>query len=425
MSPPLLSSPTAPPPDTASEHSLYYDAPIMHIFTRNNEDGETVDDSILPTADTDHNVAPKADQPQDGEQADLDRPSSVSIAPNPVIATDKGSASTSDTSGDVNDEQLPVGSKSSAAAASTTSDSGYASSAGAKDKQSSTSRSPRTSTDMKPIPILWTDNAQNPRRNGVVDSNAPQGTDENADVDEDFPMDEPSRHGRTRSISRRTGSLRSFRSATSRGRSHDRADFESGRSTSASRFSERRRHFSLSGGTFAEGPGTIGPSATPQPDDTHSFVERSKVAEAGLTPKQRSRIGKAHAKVGKQISKVLKSEGKVERKALEQAIKELADIQKMQKNAVREESRAVSAHAKALRTFHKEELEHLAAKARFDRAQAELWTYEDARETARDHAADITDMLKEKNLEVEWLRAQKAADDSEREAKMQQLTGKP
>ena len=37
--------------------------------------------------------------------------------------------------------------------------------------------------------------------------------------------------------------------------------------------------------------------------------------------------------------------------------------------------------------------------------------FEDAREAARDHAREATEMLQEKNREVEWLRAQKAVDD--------------
>ena len=37
--------------------------------------------------------------------------------------------------------------------------------------------------------------------------------------------------------------------------------------------------------------------------------------------------------------------------------------------------------------------------------------YEDAREAAREHAREATEMLQDKNRELEWLRAQKAADD--------------
>ena len=61
--------------------------------------------------------------------------------------------------------------------------------------------------------------------------------------------------------------------------------------------------------------------------------------------------------------------------------------------------------------FHKEELVYLAARSKYERAQADLQAYEDAREAARDHAREATEMLQEKNREVEWLRAQKAADD--------------
>ena len=40
-----------------------------------------------------------------------------------------------------------------------------------------------------------------------------------------------------------------------------------------------------------------------------------------------------------------------------------------------------------------------------------LQSFEDAREAAREHAQEATEMLQEKNREIEWLRAQKAADD--------------
>lgn len=117
------------------------------------------------------------------------------------------------------------------------------------------------------------------------------------------------------------------------------------------------------------------------------------------------------AKEGKRLSKVLKSEAKAEAKAIDQAIRELADLQKMQRNALKEETRAVATHAKALRAFHKEDLEYLAARARYEKAQAELAVVEDTREAAREHAMEVTEMMQEKSKEVEWLRAQKAADD--------------
>lgn len=116
-------------------------------------------------------------------------------------------------------------------------------------------------------------------------------------------------------------------------------------------------------------------------------------------------------KDGKRVAKVIKAEAKAEKAAIEQAIRELADVQRMQRQAIKEESKTVSTHAKALRQFHKDELEYLAARAKYERAQAELQTWEDMRDSARQHAAEVTDRLQEKNQEVEWLRAQKAADD--------------
>ena len=64
-----------------------------------------------------------------------------------------------------------------------------------------------------------------------------------------------------------------------------------------------------------------------------------------------------------------------------------------------------------LRDFRKVELEFLAAKAKYERAQADLQAHEDARDASRSYAQETTEMLQDKNREVEWLRAQKAADD--------------
>lgn len=129
------------------------------------------------------------------------------------------------------------------------------------------------------------------------------------------------------------------------------------------------------------------------------------------------------------MAKVIQQEAKVEKKALESAVKELADLQKMQKYAVKEEAKTNASYGTALRKFRQEEIAFLAAQARFERAKAdlqvpssrttswqvtlmyELQAYEDAREAAREHARQATEMLQEKNREVEWLRAQKAADD--------------
>ena len=40
-------------------------------------------------------------------------------------------------------------------------------------------------------------------------------------------------------------------------------------------------------------------------------------------------------KEGKKVVKIIKAEGKAEKKALDEAVKELADIQKLQKTAVK------------------------------------------------------------------------------------------
>ena len=83
------------------------------------------------------------------------------------------------------------------------------------------------------------------------------------------------------------------------------------------------------------------------------------------------------------MAKVIKEEAKAEKKALEQAVRELSELQKIQKYAVKEEAKTNASYAQALRIFHKEELAFMAARAKFERAQADLQCYEDARDAAR------------------------------------------
>ncbi|OSX57808.1 hypothetical protein POSPLADRAFT_1061484 [Postia placenta MAD-698-R-SB12] len=395
----------------ASEHSVYFDAPLMHFFTKKKDSS---DDLVTGNASTQDSVGSvrQQDKPQDSgeEESNLIRKRSVTIPADPVVAESRDYATE-----EVPDGQraAPIQKTSRGTSMSPPPDSGYGSSppsaVRADDAPRSPSRNTRRSANIEAVPVVWSDNSERPQR-----AAGSEDDDDNLPAGQSFG-----------SNARRVSSMRSVRSSadreTTRTRDRDQASI---RSRPASRFSERRRRISLSGGSFAAGAGTIGPGSTLRPEDTASFHARSKSVDAELTPKQRSRIQKVNTKDGKRVAKVIKAEAKAEKAAIEQAIRELADVQRMQRQAIKEESKTVSTHAKALRQFHKDELEYLAARAKYERAQAELQTWEDMRDSARQHAAEVTDRLQEKNQEVEWLRAQKAADDREREAKLKVLTGR-
>ena len=141
--------------------------------------------------------------------------------------------------------------------------------------------------------------------------------------------------------------------------------------------------------------------------------------------------GYCAVKEGKKVAKVIVAEGRAEKQALDEAVRELSDLQKLQKSALKvrtpslhcahgggahagrgqEESRTYTAYAKALKEFRKVELEFFAMRAKYERAQADLQAHEDSRNASRSYAQETTEMLQDKNREVEWLRAQKAADD--------------
>lgn len=279
-----MSAPDLPAPTPASEQSVYFDAPIMHFFSRNKptEDetspagANAVDDTSAPPVETEPTVA---------RQEQTNRQPSVAIAPDPVVNRyhehldeDEDDATREARSPQRSGTKISVGTNTDQRASSPPSDSGYGSSSpplptAIRAPERSASRASRTS--LKPVPVVWKDGQP---------ANQPDADDE------ETYLNSGSDHR-----ARRAASMRSFRSSASR-RDRDGFDHESIRSTPASRFSERRRRASLSGGSFAGGAGSIGPGATPRPDETESFVQRAKSAEAELTPKQKSKIEKASGK---------------------------------------------------------------------------------------------------------------------------------
>ena len=299
-----------------------------------------------------------------------------------------------------------------------TTDSGYMSnesrSANGNARRSS-SRASDGDASFAPIPILWTD-APHRRHASLMDPST---------------RDRPSKE----SPFRRAASLRSFRvTKGDRDGAEERGGVETDPSiagaTTVGAVGLRRRQTSLMQGSFASGPGMVGPASTPVLDD--AFRARSRSADLGLSERQRVKLSKSQIREGKKVAKIIKAEGKAEQKAIEEAVRELGDLQKLQKAAVKvrggpawwlwtctrltgwwpqEESKAYGAYSKTLREFRKAELEFFAARAKYERAQADLQAQEDAREASRAHARETTEMLQEKNREVEWLRAQKAVDD--------------
>ncbi|KAH9945175.1 uncharacterized protein BXZ73DRAFT_38437 [Epithele typhae] len=254
---------------------------------------------------------------------------------------------------------------------------------------------------MEPIPVVW---------------HGPEGTrDPGLDADGAVRRDAPFR---------RAASLasRSQRSIV-RGRQGDDggSDGELKRSTSAATSSLRRARASMNGGSFASGAGTVGPHARAP---VEAFHERSRSAEASLTEKQRRKLSRSEAKEGKKVAKIIRAEGKIEQQALDVGMGELVEAQRLQKSAIKDEAKAGAAYAKALKEFRKVELEFFAMRAKYERAQADLQAHEDARDASRSFARETTEMLQDKNREIEWLRAQKAVDDRERAAKIRELTGK-
>ncbi|KAJ7158617.1 hypothetical protein C8R46DRAFT_1224561 [Mycena filopes] len=179
----------------------------------------------------------------------------------------------------------------------------------------------------------------------------------------------------------------------------------------------------VAGSTFINGAGTTGPQATAEHNE--GLHQRAASADAVLSADQKSRIAKNGAKGNKQLAKIIKTEAKVEKKALTVAVKELAELQKIQKTAVKREAKAQSAYTKTLSTFQKHEAAFLAARTKYEASQAELTSNTEALEVSRNNAKEATASMQDKSQEVDGLRTMFDVDEKEREVKLVELTGKP
>ncbi|KAI0254969.1 hypothetical protein BJV78DRAFT_807863 [Lactifluus subvellereus] len=176
----------------------------------------------------------------------------------------------------------------------------------------------------------------------------------------------------------------------------------------------------VSGSAFANGAAT---ASNEPPDVDPSLQARAASAEDELRPREKAAISKEEHGVGRKLSKIIKSEAKAEEAALHVALKELAEIQKLQKASIKEEAKSHSRHSRALSDAHKAEMELLVARTANEREQANLRATGEVLEASRKHARETTEMLRGKMEEVERLRMYKQVDDRERTVKVKGLVG--
>jgi len=74
--------------------------------------------------------------------------------------------------------------------------------------------------------------------------------------------------------------------------------------------------------------------------------------------------------------------------------------------------------------FQKHEAVFLAARTKFEAAQARLHSEDETIVIVRDHAKEATDSLQEKTKEVDSLRAKYSSDEKERTVKLDELSAK-
>ncbi|KJA26225.1 hypothetical protein HYPSUDRAFT_132900 [Hypholoma sublateritium FD-334 SS-4] len=177
----------------------------------------------------------------------------------------------------------------------------------------------------------------------------------------------------------------------------------------------------LDDSAFSSGAGLTGPLATAEDDD--ALQARGLEAHNNLTAAQKSKISREESVTGKRLAKIIKQEAKTEKVSLAVAIKELENMQLVQRNAVKSEARAQASHASTLEAYKKKEAIYLNAKKKHEMALAELNAETETLDTLRGNSREATERMQDKATEVDTLRKTLAVDNREREVKLAQLKG--
>ena len=116
-------------------------------------------------------------------------------------------------------------------------------------------------------------------------------------------------------------------------------------------------------------------------------------------------------KDAKRLTKVIKAEGKAQKQNLSAFLKELSKLQAVQKQASKDESKALTANNKATARANEAHTKFQSAKAAYEQAEADAKARREALEAARTRAQETTAELAEKTRQAEELRRAKMVDD--------------
>ncbi|KAJ2921625.1 hypothetical protein H1R20_g15467, partial [Candolleomyces eurysporus] len=160
------------------------------------------------------------------------------------------------------------------------------------------------------------------------------------------------------------------------------------------------------------------------------IAARLKGAETHLTSKQKKQIEKEEAKSSKVLSKFIKNEGKADKVAISLAMNELEDLQRLHKQSVKLEAKALTSHSKTLSTYinalsHFEEIKQKfqGLESKVQVAAAQLEQADHALEEHKDRAREAMERVKEKREEVENMRRQFGVEQRERAVHLGELNG--
>lgn len=208
-----------------------------------------------------------------------------------------------------------------------------------------------------------------------------------------------------------------------------RPDSRFGRQNTMSRSATLGRNGTLqraaNGGTIGSRRGAFGRGAGmsvgTQPeeilgrDDIHTRAELSERVLDDATLRKLSHMEKRDAK---KLAKLLRAEGKEQARAVELQIKDMKRLASLQRDAIKAERKSQHDLGKWTQREHRARMRFLKEKERYEKVEGELRNAENDYEERRDQAAGLTAQIAERTQDLDDMRAQKAADDREREVKL-------
>ncbi|CDZ96983.1 hypothetical protein [Phaffia rhodozyma] len=137
-----------------------------------------------------------------------------------------------------------------------------------------------------------------------------------------------------------------------------------------------------------------------------------------ISAREMAKINKAEHKDNKKLAKVMKSEAKEEQRRLDDAIKELARLQKSAKESTIIEAKSGKFHLEGVKAEQKAHAKLLEVQAWYDQVAADLKSREAEHQVNQEASATHLRLIQEQTARIDLMRENKSRDDRERAEKL-------